>query len=86
MGLTVDASGDVYVADSQNAEIRKVTPSGVVTTIAGIAGSPQGIVLGTSPRFSLPVGVAISNNSLVIADAGIIAPAAAILALENGMQ
>jgi hypothetical protein len=84
MGLAVDTSGNVYVADSQNAEIRRVTPAGVVTTVAGVA-SQHRIVLGTSPRFSLPVGVALSGNSLVIADGGFIPPSAAILTLENGM-
>jgi sugar lactone lactonase YvrE len=85
MGLAVDANGNVYVADSQNAEIRRVTPAGVVTTIAGVA-SQHGIVLGTSPRFSLPVGVALSGDALVIADGGFIPPSAAILTLENGMR
>jgi sugar lactone lactonase YvrE len=35
MGVWVDAVGDIYIADSSNYAIRKVTPSGIITTMAG---------------------------------------------------
>ena len=38
-GVAVDSAGSVYVADSGNDTIRKVTPAGVVSTLAGLAGS-----------------------------------------------
>jgi sugar lactone lactonase YvrE len=54
-GLAVDQVGNVYVADQVNNVVRKITPGGVVTTIAGLSrafGSADGI--GTSARFNFP--------------------------------
>ncbi len=52
-GIAVDSSGIIYVAETENATIRKVTPDGTVTTLAGRpgeSGSTDG--LGTDARFS----------------------------------
>ncbi|MBL6636392.1 MAG: hypothetical protein ISP35_09375, partial [Ilumatobacteraceae bacterium] len=69
-GVAVDGVGNVYVADSYNHVIRKVTPGGVVTTLAGTAGS-SGSVDGTgaAARFKNPRGVAVDGvGNVYVAD------------------
>jgi streptogramin lyase len=72
-GVAVDSAGSVYVSDTSNDTIRKLTPVGtnwVVTTLAGLAGS-AGSANGTNStaRFSWPAGVAVdSTGSLYVAD------------------
>ena len=67
-GIAVDNAGNAYVADTGNHAIRKVTPSGLVSTLAGgTRGSADGI--GTFARFSSPTGVAMASDGfLYVAD------------------
>ena len=78
-GVAVDSAGNVYVADNGNAAIRKITPTGTVTTVAGTAGV-AGILLGATPRFAFPQSLAIVGDSIVVSDAN------AILVLRHGAR
>ncbi|MGA2866576.1 MAG: SBBP repeat-containing protein [Verrucomicrobiota bacterium] len=66
-GVAVDNAGNVYVTDSFNCTVRKVTPGGVVTTLAGLAGSRAGSADGTgsAARFNYPEGVAVDSAANV---------------------
>ena len=69
-GVAVDAAGTIYVADTDNCEIRKVTAAGAVSTLAGLAGvggSADGS--GSAARFSGPSGIAAdAAGDLYVAD------------------
>jgi len=68
--LVSDAAGNIYVADSDNHTIRKITPAGVVTTFAGLAGT-SGSTDGADARFNTPSGISIDKNAnLYVADTG----------------
>jgi hypothetical protein len=65
-GLALDgATGDLWVSDTNNHLIRKITSAGVVTTIAGSgsAGSADGV--GLAATFNNPVGIALDSSGLV---------------------
>jgi sugar lactone lactonase YvrE len=65
--IAIDRAGMLYVADTNNQTIRKVTAEGVVTTIAGSAGedgSTDGI--GRAARFSYPQGIAVDSTGTVV--------------------
>ncbi len=67
----VALGGDLYVVDSGNHTIRKVTTAGVVTTIAGnpgVPGSDDGI--GSFALFRSPLGIAAAGSDLFVADTG----------------
>ncbi|WP_272646047.1 NHL domain-containing protein [Paucibacter sp. XJ19-41] len=59
-GMAVDAAGNIYVSDTDNGRIRKITSAGVVSTVAGVKGDRQ-MVDGTAveARFQAPKGIAV---------------------------
>jgi hypothetical protein len=68
--VAVDTSGTIYVADSQNFTIRKITPTGTVSTLAGLAGSAGNIDgVGSAARFSYPTALAVDTaGNVYVAD------------------
>ena len=68
-GIFVDKDGVVFVADSSNHRIRKITPVGVVSTLAGSSsGFSDGA--GTAAKFNYPYGVSVDKDGVVfVADA-----------------
>ncbi len=71
-GVAVDEHDNVFVADTFSYTVRKVSPAGVVTTLAGLAGaagSADG--KGSAARFDVPIGIAIDGQGILyVADGG----------------
>lgn len=71
-GLALDDSGNLFVADSQNQLIRRITPNGMVSTVAGAyfrSGSADGN--GTAALFNNPQGLVFDQaGNLFVADTG----------------
>jgi myo-inositol-hexaphosphate 3-phosphohydrolase/streptogramin lyase len=72
-GVAVDAAGNVYIADSPNQRIRKVSPTtGIITTVAGTGSSGYNgdNIAATTARLNYPKGVEIGpDGALYIGDA-----------------
>jgi serine/threonine-protein kinase len=70
-GVAVDAAGTVYVADYGNNLIRKITPNGVVTTLAGSGAAGNANGTGTAASFFGPVGICTDPaGNVYVADYG----------------
>jgi sugar lactone lactonase YvrE len=71
-GLAMDSANNVYVADTANSTIRKITPARVVTTLGGFALSPgTSDGTGINARFNSPRGIAVDNTGKIyIGDSG----------------
>lgn len=71
IGLTVAPDGSIYFANAEGHTIRKVSPAGVVTTIAGAAGTAGNADgVGAAATFNRPSGMALSadGTTLLVAD------------------
>ena len=69
VGITIDAAGNLYVADSDNERIRKITPQGEVSTLAGSGESNIVDGQGSAAQFSYPCGIAMdAAGNLYVAD------------------
>ncbi|HUA63908.1 MAG TPA: hypothetical protein VML19_34490 [Verrucomicrobiae bacterium] len=72
-GVVVDAAGNIYLADTGNSRVRKITPAGTISTYAGsgTAGFGGDGGAATSAQLNLPIGLALdSGGNLYIADYG----------------
>ena len=72
VAVAVDGAGNIYAADTGNNLIRKITPAGAVTTLAGLAGvGGTNDGTGTNALFRHPTGLALDNaTNLYVADSG----------------
>jgi sugar lactone lactonase YvrE len=70
--VTLDAAGTLYISDSGNHTVRKITPDGMVSTLAGLpgtAGFADG--LGSAARFAHPKGITVDGaGDVYVADNG----------------
>jgi len=70
-GIAVDMAGNIYVADSYNNMIRKISPDGVVVTLAGSKASGSSDGQGAKASFLHPAGIAVTKaGDLYVADMG----------------
>ncbi len=73
-GLAIDSGGNIFIAETYNNRIRRVSPSGIITTVAGGGGPPTGVGDGgpaTAARLNTPGSLTFdSAGNLFVADEG----------------
>ncbi|MEP7374993.1 MAG: IPT/TIG domain-containing protein [Chitinophagaceae bacterium] len=68
-GITIDGSGNLYVADRMNNAIRKITPAAVVTTVAGNGNAGTANGTGAAATFWEPLNLAVdASGNIFVAD------------------
>ncbi|PQJ11929.1 hypothetical protein CJD36_009050 [Flavipsychrobacter stenotrophus] len=73
IGVAVNSTGDLFIADAWNQRVRKVTPAGVITTVAGtgVAGFSGDGGSAVAAQFKNIYGIAInSNGNIIVSDNG----------------
>ena len=65
-GIAVDGAGNVYVADFGTHHIREISPSGLVTTVAGTGGAEHIDGAGTVANIGYPSGLSIQSDGTLI--------------------
>jgi sugar lactone lactonase YvrE len=68
LGMSADADGNLYVTDRENRRIRKITPTGAVSTFAG--NGTQGLANGaiTQATFTRPIGISVSSANIFLVE------------------
>jgi len=71
-GLAIAADGTIFVADNQNHAVRRIGTNGVVTTLAGLLGTPGSAYgTGSTARFDSPTGLTLGpDGALYVCDTG----------------
>lgn len=65
-GLAINkATNEIYVADTNNCEIRKITPDGVVSTLAGSFATGSADGTGSAARFDFPMAIAVAPDGMI---------------------
>jgi sugar lactone lactonase YvrE len=70
-GIVIDSKGNLYITDTYNNMIRKISPDGAVTTLAGKSAKGSADGKGSAASFNHPDGITVDKNSNVyVADVG----------------